>query len=264
MPTLSVEEGGAGASASTSEEQKKNETEEVREQTSARKGSCTPDHQEQQQRQLQQENESLMSRMLRMMGLNFSANTCEELHEVINFLIFARISQVLFSLIAFATAGSALSKVRDFNDALGQDVLNGSGAAWALVIGLFAFIFVIVNGVMAFFALGTNVSQKLVRRFSNTTMPVDVVFLFLCTSAFSSAATFSTIIRSAANNSDGIEGTSGASAAFLFFLLLSFFYTAALGHIIRREGYLLGPVPNVHQTEAEPEAPPMAEQVSNV
>ncbi len=172
----------------------------------------------------------------RKVGYNFSVRSLGEYHEVLNFVLYARVALAVLLLISWACAASAVSQLQGF--------YSSSGLNWGLAFGIISWLYVVAHGLCAFLSLGSNRSEGLLK-FVATGIYADLAFVFLSMSAFTSLADVSA----------GGWGTPGAAAAFMFFSWLVWLYVLPLSWIISKDRRV---VREAAQGQSQPSPPTAA------
>ena len=173
----------------------------------------------------------------RKVGYNFSVRSLGEYHEVLNFVLYARVALAVLLLISWACAASAVSQLKG--------AISLSGLNWGLAFGIISWLYVVAHGLCAFLSLGSNRSEGLLK-FVATGIYADLAFVFLSMSAFTSLADVSAV---------GGWGTPGAAAAFMFFSWLVWLYVLPLSWIISKDRRV---VREAAQGQSQPSPPTAA------
>jgi hypothetical protein len=174
----------------------------------------------------------------RKLGYNFSVRSLGEYHEVLNFVLYARVALAVLLLISWACAASAVSQLQPFG--IGLSPLN-----WGLAFGIISWLYVVAHGICAFLSLGSNRSEGLLK-FVATGIYADLAFVFLSMSAFTSLADVS---------AGSGWGTPGAAAAFMFFSWLVWLYVLPLSWIVSKDRRV---VREAAQGQSQPSPPTAA------
>jgi len=183
------------------------------------------------------------------LGVNFRANSVGAVKKALNFLIYTRVLQFIFSILAWATLAAAIQDFKTTLDDIGQGSIDStpflSGVIYALVLMALLTVFSILTGLAGFLLLGGNYNTEThVKVFARFMAAMDLMFVFLTFSAFSSCAT-STMVISGFADMNGVEFGSGKAAAGASFTIISWLtlcYSAALATTVNLgRNYLLRP-----------------------